>query len=42
MCGRFRKLWENVMEVIVKIEKANTMTNTWRNTKTKTRVTENK
>ena len=29
-----RKLWENVMEVIVKIEKTNTMTNTWGKTKT--------
>ena len=29
------------MEVIVKIEKTNTMTNTWGKTKTKTRVSEN-
>ena len=28
MRGCHRKLWENVMEVIVKIEKTNTMTNT--------------
>ena len=36
MGGCHRKLWGNVMDVIVKIEKTNTMTNTWRNTKTKT------
>ena len=43
MRGCHRKLWENVMEVIVKIEKANAMTNTWGNTKTNTntRMTEN-
>ena len=35
MCGCHRKLWENVMKVIVKIEKTNTMTNTWGKTKTK-------
>ena len=40
MCGRLRKIWENVMEVIVKIEEANTMTNTWGKTKTNTRTTE--
>ena len=28
------KLWENIMEVIVKIEKTNTMTNVWGKTKT--------
>ena len=40
MRGCHRKLWENVMEVIVKIEKTktNTKTNTWR--KTKTRMSE--
>ena len=38
MRGCHRKLWENVMEVIVKIEKTNTMTNTWRKTKTKTKT----
>ena len=32
--GCHRKLWENVMDVIVKIEKTNTMTNTWGKTKT--------
>ena len=36
MRGCHRKLWENVMEVMVKIEKTNTMTNTWGKTKTKT------
>ena len=41
MPGCLRKLWENVMEVIVKIEKTNTMTNTWRNTKTKTHKDKN-
>ena len=40
MRGCHRKLWENVMKVIVKIIKTNTMTNTWG--KTKTRITENK
>ena len=30
------QLWGNVLEVIIMIEKTNTMTNTWRNTKTKT------
>ena len=40
MRGCHRKLWENVMEIIVKIEKTNTMTNTWGNTKT--RMSENK
>ena len=29
MRGCHRKLWENVMEVKLKIEKTNTMTNTW-------------
>ena len=44
MPGCHRKLWENVMEAIVKLEKTNTMTNTWRQTKTKTktRIAENK
>ena len=32
-CGNFGKIF---MEVIVKIEKTNTMTNIWGNTKTKT------
>ena len=32
MRGCHRKLWENVMDV--KIEKTNTMTNTWGKTKT--------
>ena len=44
MPGCLRKLWENVMEVIVKIEKTNTMTNTWeiqRERQTNTRMTEN-
>ena len=36
MPGCHRKLWENVMEAIVKIEKTNRMTNTWRQTKKKT------
>ena len=36
MRGCHRKLWENVMYVPVKIEKTNTMTNTWGKTKTKT------
>ena len=36
MCGCHRKLWENVMEVMVKIEKTNTMTNIWGNTQTGT------
>ena len=40
MRGCHSKLWENVMEVVVKIKKTNTMTNTWG--KTKTRITENK
>ena len=34
--------WGNVLEVIIKIEKTNTITNTWRKIKTKTRMTENK
>ena len=37
-CGNLRKY----LGRHIKIEKTNTMTNTWRNTKTKTRVTENK
>ena len=36
--GSHRKLWKNVMEVIVKIEKTNTMTNTWGKTKTETKT----
>ena len=43
MPGCLRKLLENVMEVIVKIEKTNTMTNTWerqRQRQTKTRISE--
>ena len=36
------QLWEKVMEVvIVKIEKTDTMTNTWGKTKTKTSMPEN-
>ena len=42
MRGCHIKLWENVMEAIMKIEKTNTMTNTWGKAKTKTRMTENK
>ena len=38
--GERRKFWERVMEVIAKIEKTNTMKNTWR--KAKTRKSENK
>ena len=41
MRGCHRKLWENVMEVIVKMGKTNTMTNTWerqRQRQTKTRM----
>ena len=33
--GKSRKVWGNIMELIVKIEKTNTMTNTWSETKTK-------
>ena len=36
MRGCHGKLWKNVMEVIVKIEKTNIMTNTRGKTKTKT------
>ena len=36
MRGCHSKLWENVMEVVVKIKKTNTMTNTWGKTKTNT------
>ena len=32
--GKSRKVWGNIMELIVKIEKTNTMTNTRRKTKT--------
>ena len=39
MPGCLRKLWENVMEVIVKIEKTNTMTNTRGKTKTEKKQT---
>ena len=40
--GCHRKLWENVIEVLVKIEKTNTMTYTWeRQRQTKTRMPEN-
>ena len=35
------QLWKKVMEVMVKIEKTNTMTNTWGKTKTKTSIAEN-
>ena len=44
MRGCHGKLWENVMEFIVKIEKTNTMTNTWgrqRQRQAKTRMSEN-
>ena len=44
MRGCHRKLWENVMEVKLKIEKTNTMTNTWerqRQRQIKTRMSEN-
>ena len=43
MSGCYKKLLENVMEVIVKIEKTNTMTNTWerqRQIQSKTRKSE--
>ena len=40
MRGCHRKFWENVSEVIIQIEKTNTMTNTWR--QTNTRMAENK
>ena len=37
------QLWENEMEVIVKMEKTNTMTNTWeRQRQTKKRMSDNK
>ena len=42
MRGCHRKLWENVMEVIVKIEKTKTMTNTWGKSKTKTKTDKDK
>ena len=35
------QLWENAMEVIIKMEKTNTMTNTWGETKTKTKTMTN-
>ena len=44
MRGCHRKLWENVMKVIVMIEKTNTMTNAQerqRQRQTKTRMPEN-
>ena len=41
-CRGMWQLWEKVMEVvIVKIEKTDTMTNTWGRTKTKTSMPEN-
>ena len=40
MRGCHRKLWENVMEVIIKTEKTNTMTNTLG--KARTRITKKK
>ena len=45
MRGCHRKLWENVMEVIVKIEMTNTMTNPWerkRQRQTKTKIDKDK
>ena len=36
MRGCHRKLWGNVMDVIIKIENTHTMTNTWGKTKSKT------